>query len=210
MASTSNPRCKACASQHRAEIDGQLVRGESGRAVSAWLEKTHGEKIDFTGLVNHRTRHLNVVGEVRERLDDRLEEAKAAARKQREAERDERAAENPEREEAVLDTLDSVDVLTRLAAIGLRVVESLADEMTSPVNLPPGERPDGAPAARVGIDPAKVALFTGCMRETRQAAVAKHELLHGKKLEVEAAFEGGLGDLLALDFAEEGGGETSS
>lgn len=46
-------------------------------------------------------------------------------------------------------------------------------------------------------DIAGVTLFSNCLREARSAVVAKHEILHGKKTNVDLGFSG-LADLLAL------------
>lgn len=80
---------------------------------------------------------------------------------------------SPAFEAAVADALDTLATLDRLAAIGLRVVEAHADEMAN--------------AFAADIDPAKVSLFNGCLRQTQAILVAKHELLEGKKVNVETS-----------------------
>lgn len=69
-----------------------------------------------------------------------------------------------------------VGVLDRIADAAIKVVEQ------GPDTTMPG-----------------VILYTGCLREARAAVVAKHEILHGKKVNVELT---GLADLLANGFSE--------
>lgn len=51
-----------------------------------------------------------------------------------------------------------------------------------------------------GSDMPGVILYTGCLREARAAVVAKHEILHGKKVNMEL---NGLAELLASGFSDE-------
>lgn len=79
----------------------------------------------------------------------------------------------PSFEKAVTETLDTLATLDRLAAIGLRVIEAHAPMMA-----------DGGIGA---FDSAQVALFNGCMKQTHAILVAKHELLDGKKVNIETS-----------------------
>lgn len=176
-------RCKACNSPHRAEIDGRLLNGEAARAVAVWLEQTHGEKIHFSGLTDHKNKHLNVLGEVKERLKD----AEAEARALREAARDERAEAEPAFEEAVQQKLGEVDVIDEIIAMAMRVGRSAQRTILS------GALPDGSGPAAPGEDfvspdvsSALVGLFTGSLKAAKDAVVAKHEMLEGKSVNVNA------------------------
>ncbi len=99
-------------------------------------------------------------------------------------------------EAAVQSGLDVVATLDRFTAVALRVVEAHADKM--------------ADADVDEFDPAKVSLFKGCMAEGRAFLVAKHEILNGKKVNVDATASGGLAELIALAFEPSGGSEAPS
>ena len=55
--------------------------------------------------------------------------------------------------------------------------------------------------------PAAVQLFTGCLREVREAVMAKHEILNGKKVDVHGHISG-LAELLGTAFGQEASGEV--
>lgn len=96
-------RCRACNSQHRAEIDARLLAGESTRSVSEWLASERDERIPHQGLLNHRNEHL----------DARTE---AAARV---------AAAAPVFEAAVEKIVADASVLDDVAGIALRTARAL-------------------------------------------------------------------------------------
>jgi len=60
-------------SPNRTEIDKRLLRGESPRAVSTWLEgkKKNPESISHTAINNYRKKHLNVNKEAVEKYQNK-------------------------------------------------------------------------------------------------------------------------------------------
>jgi hypothetical protein len=93
-----------------------------------------------------------------------------------------KAAAEPVFEEAVQKVVAEVGLLDEMASIGAGVVRSLQDE------------------AKAGnLTMPQVALFNGCMKETREAVKTKHELLEGQKV----TLEGGLAEFLAAGFGED-------
>lgn len=78
--------------------------------------------------------------------------------------------------------VDDADTLAEVAAIGLEVARALKWKMTDP---------------EVKRSLPDVQLFTGALREAREAASARHEVLNGKKVNVDAHVSGGLAGLFA-------------
>jgi len=95
------------------------------------------------------------------------------------------AAAAPVFEAAVAKVVADVGLLDEIASLAMHHARSFADRA-----------PEGLP---------EVTLFTGALREARAAVKTKHELLHGKKLNVDAT---DLADFLALAFdGDPGAGE---
>jgi hypothetical protein len=182
MAAGFSSRCRACNSAHRGEVDKRLLAGKSARSVSSWLQETHGERIPFQALAKHKAGHLDVIAEVKARSV---------------------AAAEPAFEAAVAETVTRVDALER----GISRAERLADFLTEKlVGIDP-EKPDAyLPRFPLSLSTVLVA----AMREARECAVAKHELLHGKKVTADVAVDG-LSGLLQHAFGdeEEGDGEEA-
>lgn len=180
MPPVTNARCRACQSPHRADIDGRLLNGESTRAVSAWLEKTHGEKIDFSNLANHRRAHLDTLGEAKERLDD----AKLAALRQREEARQKDAEEHPAFEASVKQTLDVVETLDLIASEGLEMAR--AAKRSALVASPIGDmiHPD--------VSSAVASIWSNGLKTATTAMVEKQALLEGRTVNVNAALTSSL------------------
>lgn len=154
-------RCKACNSRHRAEIDRRLLHGESARAVSAWLDDSHGERIPHQGLLNHKGEHLQV-----------LDAAAAIVE-----------AATPVFEAAVAKIVADASVLNEVAEHSLTVVRGLAQTMKDP-------------NAKVSM--AAAVVFNGALSNARAAVMDRHELLHGKKLQVSSTGESGATDPEAM------------
>jgi hypothetical protein len=163
-------QCRACKSEHREGIDSRLLAGESPRRVSAWLEETHGERIAFQSLHNHRNTHLRpvVADEVKRRVAESVPEP-----------------ESPPQMTAAMGAVVSqrmhhLDMLAWVANQAQTVAES--------VNLNLENKPSmGA-----------VTLYLGCLREVREVAGAIHDILEGDRpVEVNAHIDS-LGDLLGL------------
>lgn len=154
-------KCRACNSAHRSEIDARLLGGESTRAVSAWLNETHQERIPHQGLLNHRSEHLDVRAEAAAIVE-------AAA---------------PAFAAAVEKVVADVAVLDEVATIGLRVARALEARVIDPASKP------SQPIATI---------FAAALSNARAAVIDRHEMLHGKKLEVV-----GVGPSQAQDDAED-------
>lgn len=140
-----NPKCRACNSAHRAGIDERLLRGDAARSVSSWLESTHGERIPFQSLLNHKSAHLDV------------REAAAAIAEQ--------AA--PVFQAAVAGVIADVKVLDEVASIAIRTARALEPIVSS-----------GKVSQPVAT------AFVGALAQARGSVADRHELLHGKKVEV--------------------------
>jgi hypothetical protein len=84
--------------------------------------------------------------------------------------------------EAARAIVDDADTLAEVASIGLEVARALKWKMSDP------------DAKRSLPD---VQLFTGALREAREAAAARHDVLNGKKVSVDANVSGGLAGLFA-------------
>jgi hypothetical protein len=171
MALTSNPSCRACASSHRAELDRKLLAGDSTRAVSAWLEREHGERIPFQAIAIHKAKHCNAPAEALARVEQAKVQLEAA---------------RPAFEASVAKITADVELLDELATMTVGVARVLG----------PGIHTDPSPQqARV---------FLGALKEAREAVVAKHELLHGKKVNVDGSITG-IAEFLGLAFEEDAG-----
>lgn len=141
-------RCRACNTPHREEIDRRLLAGESARSVSAWLDATHGERIPFQGLANHKSEHLDAHAEAVARI-----EATAA----------------PVFEAAVQKVVADAAVLNEVAEIALVTARDLAAQVRS------GKCSQPVATA-----------YAASLANARGAVTDRHELLYGKKLNVES------------------------
>jgi len=141
-------RCRACNTPHRAEIDVRLLAGESARAVSSWLDTTHGERIPFQGLANHKAEHLDAHTEAVARIE---------------------AAATPVFEAAVQKVVADVVVLNEVAEIALTTARDLAKQVRS------GKCSQPIATA-----------YAASLANARGAVTDRHELLYGKKLNVES------------------------
>lgn len=111
MSAERRPRCRACNSQHREEIERRLLSGEPGRKVSAWLDQTHGEYISHAGLNAHKADHIQLAAEVRAEVEAQAERAKAAGVRRRVAD---------------------IEMLDAVARQALRTSRLLAPKMEAP------------------------------------------------------------------------------
>ena len=68
MPAASRPKCSACRSGYRKEIDSRLIEGDACRKVSEWLKRTHGEAISDVGLAAHKRNHIPVVQDARAKI----------------------------------------------------------------------------------------------------------------------------------------------
>jgi len=84
--------------------------------------------------------------------------------------------------EAARRIVDDADTLAEVSEIGLTVARALRDRMSDPYEK---------------RSLADVTLFNGALREAREAASARHEVLNGKKVNVDARLSGGLAGLFA-------------
>ncbi len=196
--------CHSCQSPHRAEIDRRLLANESTRSVSAWLEATHGVRITFSRLANHRREHLAIVEEARMQLA-RIEAAKHRTEGPLGPEFDavlgpptSAPAPPPPKtpaeehyDAAVNGLAERIRRLDRIAIINLEVAEALRE-----------------PVLAKDVTSAQAAVFAKAMRESREATVAAIELLEGQS--VESTIGDGLGELLALAFPATGSSEKPS
>lgn len=141
-------RCRACNTPHRVDIDARLLAGESARAVSSWLDATHGERIPFQGLANHKSEHLDALGEAVARIE---------------------AAAAPVFEGAVQKVVADAAVLNEVAEIALATARDLAKQVRS------GKCSQPIATA-----------YAASLANARGAVTDRHELLYGKKLNVES------------------------
>ena len=100
----------------------------------------------------------------------------------------------PKFEEAVKETLDEIRTLDEIARLGLEVARSLLPLVKDP-------------AARVSK--ARADIWAASLREAREAMRVKHEILEGKKVNVEGSFTG-LGELFGEVIGEEASGEVEA
>lgn len=210
MALGYGKQCKACNSQHRAEIDRRLLDGQSVREVSRWL-KSIGESISHESVAAHRRAHLAVIEEAKTRLgtppaekpqpaaeqtltvvpepNDQEPRGRGHSKQVKPAKPPPPAAQSqiekvaPEFEKAVEKVVADVNLLDDLASTAVHVVRNMAPQ-----------------AAGGTLDMPSVILFNGCMKEAREAVKSRHELLEGKKVNVDDL--GGLAELLALGFGQ--------
>lgn len=110
MPAGRSSRCRACNSDHRAEIDRRLAEKQSPRKVSAWLQ-AQGERISHVGIDAHRANHLPVLREARERIA---------------------AAGTAALEAAVQKVVADVSLLDELAGYAMDAVRRLAPSMAKP------------------------------------------------------------------------------
>jgi len=218
-----SPNCRTCTSPHRVEIDRRLLAGGplgSTRAVERWLVETHGEaaRIRHDALARHKRDHCNPLPDAQRIVAERDERRRAAPpspspsaraappprpareRPGRDEEAEhrrqrEREAKEQRRVEAEAKAKDSapafsaeverivadVGVLDEIASISMHV----ARRLTSVVADDPTQ--------------AQAAAFGDALKHARGAVTDRHELLHGKKLNVEASGAGLAGLLADLD-----------
>ena len=101
-------------------------------------------------------------------------------------------AVRPKFEAAVEKTLDEIRTLDEIAALGLEVARSLTPLIKNP---------------EARVSKARADVWAAALREAREAMRAKHEILEGKKVNVEGSFTG-LGELFSLVLGEEALGEV--
>jgi hypothetical protein len=91
-------------------------------------------------------------------------------------------ARGPGRLAAARAIVDDADTLAEIAAIGMEVARAIAPKMQDMYEKK---------------TLAEVTLFTGALREAREASIARHEMLNGKQVNVDAHLSGGLAGLFA-------------
>jgi hypothetical protein len=149
--------CPACISPHRAEIEARLKGKESVRSVSRWLLSEKSELIPKSTLHKHAHEHLALPSLFAAKLLS-LPRLVAAL------------TPSPQTESLPSDTaLPPLEALAHIQNKAIAVFDALTDDM--------GE---------AGLSPQQVSLFTGTLKEARQAAKNRHELVHGKKYVVNA------------------------
>lgn len=148
--------CPVCISPHRVEIEQRLKAKESYRGIARWLKAEHAQTIPHTTIYNHSQTHMALA----EKFADKL----LSIPKIRLA-----LAPVPQGERLPSDiSLPPLEALAHIQNIALDVVDALADQMNE-----------------AGLSSQQVSLFTGTLKEARQAAKHRHELVHGKKYIVE-------------------------
>lgn len=166
----ADSRCKVCKSSQRIEADQRLLDGDSARSVAAWLSSATGTKISHPSVLNHSKRHLAV-------------REKFAARAQASAELVDRHVDKLEAKAELLDDM---------ATMAVEVARSLHPSMVKQPHQP--GRPEPKRPGHVDA-----MLYEGMIREVRQIVKTKHELQHGKDVNIN-----GLG--LIEFLAKHGGG----
>lgn len=169
---TADARCKVCRSPARVEIDKRLLAGDSERSLEKRL-KAQGTDIGRESLRNHNKRHLGV-------------QVKLAARAQASEQLVDQQVQKIEAKAELLDDM---------ASMAVEVARSLHPSM---VKQP--AQPGQLEAKRPGQVDAM--LYEGMIREVRQIVKTKHELLHGKDVNINglglieflAKFGGGAGE----------------
>lgn len=198
-------QCVCCTSHLRPEIDRRILDGESSRTVAAWLA-TEGVKVSHVSVAKHHSRHLDIADEVTKVVVDRVAKAKARAAKEREVHvsvSSNSSMPTPEQEAllvksaghfraAVIRSADSIETIERNIDRCEQIAEVLTDKL-----LGEGE----IPSANAGI-------LSTVLKEIRASAVARQELLEGKRVKVDG-LGASLADFFATDFAA-GDGEADS
>lgn len=149
--------CPACTSPHREEIERRLTAKESVRAISRWLLEEKKETISKSTLYNHGQLHIA--------------QAKAFADKLLSIPRLFVVPSPlvPSLEDVPSDkALPPLEALAHVQNKALFVVDAMAQRM-----------------ATGGITPQEVTLFNASLKEARQAAKHRHELVYGKKYVVQ-------------------------
>ncbi len=149
--------CPACTSPHRAEIETRLRAKESVRSVSRWLLTEKNEAIAKSTLHKHAQGHLAVPSQFASKVFP-LPRLVAPL-------------PSPEEVEAPTSSLPSDSALPPLEA--LAYVQNRAIEVIDAI-LPK----DFIPAV---MSPQQVSLLNGALKEARQSAKHRHELVYGKK-----------------------------
>lgn len=144
--------CSVCSSKHRAEIEERLKKEESFRSISAWLLQEKGEVVPKTTLHTHAKNHQAL--------------ASAFVKQLFSAPRLQVISGGKKEKEDALPSDTSLPPLEALAFVqnkAVKVLDALAEKMEED-----------------GLTPQQVTLWNGCMKEARQAAKNRHELVHGK------------------------------
>lgn len=144
--------CPACTSPHRAEIESRLRAKESVRSISAWLLADKKETITKSTLHRHSREHIALASAFAAKVLSLPRVALALA---------------PEPPQEGLPSETALPPLEALAAVqnkALKIVEALEKHMES-----------------AGVTASQVTLFNGVMKELRQAAKNRHELVNGRK-----------------------------
>lgn len=145
--------CSVCISPNRAEIEARLKRKEPVRSVSRWLLEEKQETISKSSLLRHAQDHLALPSEF-------ASKAFSLPRLVPPVPVEPTSEELP----AVATTLAPLDALANIQDKAMKILDDLAPKMTSE-----------------GLTPPLVSLFNGVMKEARQAAKHRHELVNGKK-----------------------------
>jgi hypothetical protein len=148
--------CPACTSPHRAEIETRLRAKESVRSVSRWLQTEKNETIAKSTLHKHAQGHLAVPSQFASKVFP-LPRLVAPSPPSQEV-------------EAPVSGLPSDSALPPLEALAyvqnkaIEVIDALSPHMNNGL-----------------VSPQLVSLFNGTMKEARQSAKHRHELVYGKK-----------------------------
>lgn len=151
-------QCSVCLSPHRDEIERRLKAKESVRSVSRWLEETHKERIPKSTLYDHMQRHLAVPTKFAEKVFSipRLVPPPLPIKD-----------ENPP---SAL-TLPPLEALALVQDRALQISGRVHNVLTQEQGIL--------------LTPQLVTLYLGSLKEARQAAKHRHELVFGKKYVVE-------------------------
>lgn len=154
--------CPACTSPHRAEIEARLRAKESVRSVSRWLLAEKNEVIAKSTLHKHAQGHLAVPSQFASQVFSlpRLIAVPAPE------------PETPEPTGLPSDTaLPPLEALAYVQNKAIAVIDAMSKDLKN-----------GVP---VLVSPQQVSLFNGTLKEARQAAKHRHELVFGKKYVVQ-------------------------
>lgn len=143
--------CRACTSPNREEIERRLKANESVRSISRWLLEEKQESIPKSTLFDHAQQHMNQAAAFADKLLS-IPKLKLAL------------APAPREEGLPSDTaLPPLEALAHIQNKALQIVDALTDEKAG------------------GFTPQMVSLLMGTLKEARQAAKHRHELVFGKK-----------------------------
>lgn len=147
--------CPACTSPNREEIERRLKAKESFRSVSKWLLAEKSEVIPYSTLFKHSQAHMSQAEKFADKLLS-IPKIKLAL------------APSPQEERPPSDlSLPPLEALAHVQNTALKVADALVDLISSG-----------------GVSSQEVTLFNGVLKEARQAAKNRHELVHGKKYHI--------------------------